>query len=413
MAESVPGWQPDLTELEQIRRDAGETVKATPVFTSESLGQRCGGRIVLKAESLQRTGSFKLRGVLAKLAAGTGESRGVVAASAGNHGQALAFAARSRGIACTVVMPRAAAVSKVDAVSAFGADVRLVGDSIEECLEVAREIALEDDLLFVHPFDDLEIIKGQAGVGLEMAEQIEELTTVVCPIGGGGLISGVAGALKTARPGVRIVGVQASGCAAFPASLRSGRPEAVASSPTLADGIAVKRPGGLTLALVDRWVDEVATVDEDAIAEAMVFLAERGKLIVEGAGAVGVAAVMSGAVAPAPSGVTAIVLSGGNVDAHVLAKVINRHQTGVGRRARIFTRISDRPGGLADLLQVVADAGGNILDLTHVRDGVALEVEETGLELAVESRSRAHQEDLVAAMTRAGYAVEVIGGGRG
>jgi threonine dehydratase len=358
---------------------------------------------------MQRTGSFKLRGSLAKLAGrDPGNCRGVVAGSAGNHGQALAYAARARGIPCTVFMPEDAAISKVDAVTAFGAHVVLAGGTIDECLQAARRRAEDEGLLFVHPFDDLDVIKGQAGVGLELRDQVPDLAKVIVPVGGGGLISGIGAALEAGGGGVEIVGVQAAGCAAFGPSLVEGRPLAVAAPSTIADGIAVKRPGELTLGLVRRWVEDVVAVEDDAIAEAMVFLVEYGKLVTEGAGAVGVAALLTGATAPASEGTTAVVLSGGNVDAHVLAEVINRHQTGIGRRTRLFSRISDRPGGLVDFLQVIARAGGNVLDVTHVRDGVALHVRETGVEVLVESRSERHGDELVARLAESGYEVEEL-----
>jgi threonine dehydratase len=409
MSNAASKWKPDLDELQSIRAASSETVKQTPVFSLGELSRRCGGTVVVKAENMQRTGSFKLRGSLAKLAGrDAGNCRGVVAGSAGNHGQALAYAARARGIPCTVFMPEDAAISKVDAVTAFGADVVLEGSSIDECLQAARRLAEDEGLLFVHPFDDLEVIKGQAGVGLELREQVPDLAKVIVPIGGGGLISGIGAALEATGGGVEIVGVQAAGCAAFAPSLRSGEPQTVAAPSTIADGIAVKRPGELTLELVGRWVGEVVAVDDDAIAEAMVFLVEYGKLVTEGAGAVGVAALLTGATAPAAEGTTAVVLSGGNVDAHVLAEVINRHQTGIGRRTRLFSKISDRPGGLVDFLQIIARAGGNVLDVTHVRDGVALHVRETGVEVLVESRSERHSDELVARLSESGYEVEEL-----
>jgi threonine dehydratase len=402
-------WQPDLEELQRIRRASAKVVRETPVFDLDALSERFGGRIFVKAENLQRTGSFKLRGALAKLRASGAGHRGVVAGSAGNHGQALAYAARLSGLPCTVFMPSRAPISKVEAVSAHGGEVRLQGETVDDCVEAARALAAEEELLFVHPFDDLEIVKGQAGLGLELAEQLPDLARVIVPVGGGGLISGIAAALRASHPRVEVIGVQAAGCAPFGASLRRGRPEPVAEPSTIADGIAVKRPGDVTLKLVERWVEEMVTVDDDAIAEAMVSIVEVAKLVTEGAGAVGVAALAGGAVAPAASGATAVVLSGGNVDAHMLAAVINRHQTGIGRRARLFTLISDRPGGLAELLRTVAEGGGNVLDVTHVRDGVELHVEQTGVEILVESRSQSHHADLVERMREAGYSVEQLG----
>jgi threonine dehydratase len=383
-------WRPDLDELRRIHSGSSSLIKETPVFSLGELSRRCGGKIAVKAECMQRTGSFKLRGTTAKLAAIDPDAcPGVVTGSAGNHGQALAYAARARGIPCTIFMPEDAPVSKVDAVTAFGAEVRTRPGSVDDCVDAARAFAEEEGVLFVHPFDDLDVIKGQAGVGIELAEQVPELTRVIVPVGGGGLISGLAAALSELRPEVEIFGVQAD--------------------TPIADGIAIKRPGTLTLPLVERWVEGLVTVEDDAIAAAMVLLIERGKLVTEGAGAAAVAALMTGAVAPAPEGTTVAVLSGGNVDPSVLAAIINRHQTGIGRRARIFSRISDQPGGLVDFLQNVAAAGGNVLDVTHVRDGVSLHVNETGVEVLVESRSEGDRESLIERLRSHGYEVEELG----
>jgi threonine dehydratase len=402
--EEASAWQPSFEELQRIRHESSGVARETPVFELGNLSQRLGGLIFAKAENLQRTGSFKLRGTLAKLRQSGAEGRrGVVAGSAGNHGQALAYAARLSGLPCTVFMPNRAAISKVEAVSAYEGEVRLEGSSVDDCIAAAQRLAAEEGLLFVHPFDDLDVVKGQAGVGLEIGEQVPDLARVIVPVGGGGLIGGIAAALKPSFPEVEVIGVQAAGCAPFGDSLREGRPQQALEPSTIADGIAVKRPGEVTLRLAERWVDEMVV-----IAEAMVAMVEEAKLVTEGAGAVGVAALASGAVGPARSGATCVVLSGGNVDAHVLAAVINRHQTGIGRRARLFTLISDRPGGLAELLQTVAAAGGNVLDVTHVRDGVELHVEETGVEILVESRSQSHQSELVARMREAGYSVEQL-----
>jgi len=391
----------------RARRAIAGVARETPVLVSGTLSERCGGTVVLKAENLQRTGSFKLRGALnrvAKLEPGTG----VVAGSAGNHGQALAYAASARGVSCEVFMPAEAAVAKVAAVAAYGGSVTLGGDSVDDCVAAARVRAQQTGAVFVHPFDDPEIILGQATLGLELLEQVDDLATVIVPIGGGGLISGVAGAIKLARPQVRIVGVQVAACAPYPAALAAGTPVAVNVAPTIADGIAVKRPGELTLPLVQRFVDEVVLVSEEDTAEAMVMLMERAKLVVEGAGAVGVAALIAELVAPASSGTTAVVLSGGNVDAGLLALVARRHETAVGRRLRVFTRVVDRPGGLAALLLTVAQAGGNLIGVTHVREATDLQVRQTGVELTLETRGGEHAEAILAAMVAAGYGVERV-----
>jgi threonine dehydratase len=391
-------------EVEAARRVVKELARHTPVLSSRSLSDQCSGQVLLKAENLQRTGSFKLRGALHKIFR-LGRPAGVVAGSAGNHGQSLAYAARARQIPCEVFMPREASVAKVAAVEAFGGIVTLGGESVDACVAAARERAAETGAAFVHPFDDPDVILGQATLGLELLDDVPDLAAVVVPVGGGGLISGVAGAVKAARPEVRVIGVQVDACAPFPASLTAHAPVTFAATPTIADGIAVKRPGELTLPLVERWVDELVVVREDDIAEAMVWLLERAKLVVEGGGAVGVTALLAGNVAPAPHGSTVIVLSGGNVDAGLLAIIAQRHETTAGRRLRLFTWISDRPGGLAALLTLIADGGGNVVDANHVREAVPLHVRETGVELALETRGAKHSDAIVAALEEAGYAI--------
>lgn len=409
-----PAGDPSAIDLEHVRRAAvatGEIVRETPVLSSRTISDRVGATIALKAENLQRTGSFKLRGALAKIAALTPEERaaGVVTGSAGNHGQAVAYAARARGIPCEVFMPVSAPNQKIDACAEFGATVRLVGANVDETLAAARERADRSGLTFVHPFDDADVIAGQGGVGLELAAQVPELRTVVVPVGGGGLVSGVAVAVKALRPGVRVVGVQVERCAPVAVSLAAGRAVAVERmSPTIADGIAVKRPGELTLALMREWVDEVVTVSEDGVAEAMVLLLERAKLVVEGAGAVGVAALLGGAVAPDPGGTTAVVLSGGNVDAGVLASVARRHESQAGRRLVLLTRLPDRPGALATLLALVGRESANLVDITHVREGLDLHVRETAVQLVLETRGSDHAAEVMAAIAEAGYEARTL-----
>lgn len=391
---------------EAAREHISDLVRTTPVLTSRSLGEACGGRVLLKAENLQRTGSFKLRGALTKLAT-LHDVPGVVAGSAGNHAQSLAYAARARGLACEVFMPAEASVSKVAAVRGFGGEVRLGGDSVDHCVERARERAKETGAVFVHPFDDPDVIVGQGTLGLELLESVEDLATLIVPLGGGGLISGVAGVVKAARPDVRVIGVQVEACAPYPASLASGAPqEPPTSVTTIADGIAIKRPGGLTLPLVARLVDDVVLVPDDDVAEAMVLLMERAKLVVEGGGAVGVAALLTGAIKPAATGATVVVLSGGNVDAGLLAAVAQRHETAQGRRLRLFTVISDRPGGLAALLTLVAREGGNLMTVEHVRDAVSLHVRQTGVALVLETRGADHADQIVDALNADGYTVD-------
>ena len=407
----LSGWPVSVVaaDVERARLAVSDVVFRTPVLASQMLSERCGGRIALKAENLQRTGSFKLRGALSKLASlGADCERGVVAGSAGNHAWALAEAARARDVPCEVFMPNQAPIAKVEGCAALGAVVHLVGDSLEDCFAAAHERAREGAMAFVHPFDDPDVVAGQGTVGLELLEDVDDLARVVVPVGGGGLASGLAIAVKSARPEVEVIGVQADACAAFSESLRRGEPVAASSAVTIADGIAVKRPGELTLALVRRWLDDVVAVGEDEIAEAMVLLMEQSKLVVEGAGAVGVAALLGGLVTPAVSGTTVVVLSGGNVDPGLLAVLARRHETQVGRRLVLFTRMSDRPGSLARLLACVADAGANLLEVEHVREGVDLHVRETAVQLVLETRGREHAEVVLGALARGGYIARVL-----
>ncbi len=359
---------------------------------------------MLKAENLQRTGSFKIRGALAKLAAlGDSATGGVITASAGNHGQAVAYAAAVRGVPCEVFMPEQAPIAKVEAARARGATVHLVGQTIEDSLEAAHLRARASQLAFVHPFDDPDVVAGQGSVGLELLEDLDQIGTVVVPVGGGGLISGIAIALKSQRPDVRVVGVQVSTCAPFPGSLSAGRVVPVDSALTIADGIAVKRPGELTLPLVREWADDIVVVDEDDIAEAIVFLLERAKLVVEGAGAVGVAALLAGRVQLSETGAVAVVLSGGNVDAGLLADIVRRHESQVGRRLVLLARITDRPGSLARLLSLVAQERANLLEVAHLREGLDLHVRETAVQLVLETRGPRHAQRVAEAVRSAGY----------
>lgn len=389
-------------DAERAREIVSEVARHTPLLSTRSLSERCGGRVLLKAENLQRTGSFKLRGAMHKLTRLV-DAEGVVAGSAGNHGQSLAYAARAKGMRCEVFMPREAAVAKVAAVEAFGGTVNLGGDSVDDCVAAARERAATSGAAFVHPFDDPEIILGQSTLGLELLEDVPDMSTVVIPVGGGGLLTGVAGAIKAQRPGVRVIGVQVETCSPFADALAGKATEPVPPAATIADGIAIKRPGEITLELARRWVDEMVVVAEADIADAMVWLLERSKLVVEGGGAVGVAALLAGRIFPAAEGSTVIVLSGGNVDAGLLAAIAHRHETIAGRRLRVFTTVPDRPGGLVALLTLIAQAGGNIVHVDHVREAVALRVRETGVAVALETRGPQHSDAIVAALKDAGY----------
>ena len=405
----------DLAAIEAVRPAVERSAVRTPIFTSRRLTERFGAPVLLKAENLQRTGSFKIRGVAAKLAAlarsGAAEA-GIVVASAGNHAQAAAFGARQAGLSCEVFMPSGSSVGKAEATEAYGATVFLGGDSVDDCLRLATARAEATGRRLIHPFDDPAVVCGQGTLGLELAEQVDELATVVVPVGGGGLIAGVACALAALRPAVRVVGVQAAACAPFAAALASGslpaEPALGGALATLADGIAVKQPGEITFPLVRRYVDEIVVVDEEEIAEAMVTLLEHSKLVVEGAGAVGAAAVLSGRVAAPASGSTVVLLSGGNVDTGLLTPVIRRHETNAGRRIVLFARISDRPGHLARLLTCIGRTGANLVTVEHLREGYDLDVRETAVHLVLETRNRDHGRAVIAAARAEGFAVEPV-----
>jgi threonine dehydratase len=392
------------------RASGRDLVRRTPVLASRSVGERLGSPVVLKAENLQETGSFKLRGALAKLASlptEAGPGPGLVTGSAGNHAQSLAYAARSRGVPCRVYMPEDAAIAKVEAAASFGAHVERHPGTVDDCIAAARDAAERLGMVFVHPFDDPDVIAGQGTLALELLEQVPDVARVVVPVGGGGLAAGMAIALRALRPQVRIVGVQAELCAPLAAPLDPGRPPKI-SYTSIADGIAVKRPGALTRPILARLMDDMVTVSENEIAEAIVLLLEHAKLLVEGAGAVGVAALLSGRLPPVPGGPTALVLSGGNIDVGLVGALTRRHETWAHRRLTIFTRLGDRPGSLARLLTLIGERGGNVLEVDHVRDGVSLDVRETGIRLVIESRGEEHAQEILDAVEADGYPLETL-----
>jgi threonine dehydratase len=399
---------PTVTE-EDVEGAAGllaGRVRETPLLPAGELSRRVGGRMMLKAENLQLTGSFKARGALNTIAGLTPAEleAGVVAASAGNHAQAVAWAARGVGARATLYMPAGAALAKVAGVREYGGEVRLVEGSYDEAGERARRVAEEEGRTLVHAFDQGSVVAGQGTVGLEIAQQEPDVRLVVVPLGGGGLASGIAIALAGRA---RVVGVQAEACAPYPASLEAHEPVGARSANTICDGIAVKRPGDFTLPLVERYIDEVVTVSDDEVAEAMVLLLERSKLVVEGAGAVGVAALMHGRVKPASEGTTCAVLSGGNVDASLLSECIRMGETAAGRRMVIGTVVPDRPGALAGLLRLVAEQGANVVDVEHLRDGIELHVRETAIKLVLQVRGPAHAREIVEVVREQGFSVAV------
>ena len=383
---------------------AGE-VRETPVLPAGELSRRVGGRVVMKAECLQLTGSFKVRGAFNKLS-GLGEvelGAGMVAASAGNHAQAVALAADRRGSHADLFMPAESPLAKVSAVRGYGGRVHLVDGSYEEAADAAREFAEAEHATLVPPFDDAAIVAGQGTMGLEIARQAPTTQLVVVPLGGGGLAAGIAIATKAKLQGVRVVGVQAEACSPYVDSLAARRAIGARSASTICDGIAVKRPGELTLPLVERYLDDIVTVSDDEVAQAMVLLLERSKLVVEGAGAVGVAALLAGKATAASAGDTCVVLSGGNVDASRLAECIRLGETAAGRRLVIWTVVPDRPGALAALLRIVGEHGANVVDVEHIREGVELHVRETAIELVLQTDGPAHGELIMDAIRAEGF----------
>jgi len=397
----------DSEVIDAARRAGVGVVKRTPITESAALSERYGGNVVFKAENLQRTGSFKIRGAMSKLSSlGDAVKNGVVAGSAGNHAQAIAFAARHHNVPCEIFVPAGASLSKMEAVRSYGAILSEGGDTLSDAVAAAQRHADATGMNFCHPYDDPVVVAGQATLGLELLEDISDLSLVIIPLGGGGLTGGVAMALKTFNPKIRVIGVQVRACAPY-----AGSPPPDGPIVTLADGIAVKMPGAFTRPLIERYVDEIVVVEEDLVADAMVLLMDRGKLYVEGGGAVGVSALMSGQVKPAQSGTTCVVLSGGNVDLGLLPGLIRRNETKAGRRLILFVRISDRPGGLARLLTLFAETGANLVEVEHVREGVSLHVRETGIQAVLEVRSREHADEVLTAVRNAGYEPDEVEAG--
>jgi threonine dehydratase len=388
---------PTLADIEAARRRVDGLVRTTPVFSSDTIGRRVGRPVFLKAENLQRTGSFKVRGALNKIATLSAEERaaGVVASSAGNHGQAVAWAAREAGIGATVFMPQETPMAKVEATRSYGAEVVLGGEVWDDAHTRALE-RVEAGATLVHPFDDENVIAGQGTVGFEIAEQVSELETVVVAIGGGGLAAGVALALGELRPDVRIVGVQSEAFATFAGSEPTGH--------TIAEGMAAKKPGELTRAILRDRLDELVLVSDDEIAEAIVVLLERAKLVAEGAGAAPVAALLAGKVKG--DGPVCALLSGGNIDPTLLIQVARHALTRSGRFLVIRTRLADRPGELAKLLTLVAGERVNVVAVEHHREGMDLPFAEAELELTLATKHEEHCGEVLARMSEWGYVVE-------
>ena len=403
----------DLVGIDEIRAAAARltgVADRTPIEHSRAIGREVGAEVALKCENLQRAGSFKLRGAYNRIALMSDEerARGVVCASAGNHAQGVALAADMQGVAATVYMPVEAPLPKVDATTAYGAHVRLAGSNLDETLETAIADAEAQGRTFVHPFDHPDIIAGQGTVGLELAEQVPHAATVVVCLGGGGLLSGIAVAMRALRPDVRLVGVQAAACAPFRDSLDAGRPvKATNEGPqTIADGIAVKRPGELTLAHVQALVDDVVTVTDKQLADAVVLLLERAKLVAEPAGAAAVAALLSGAVHS--DGPVVATISGGNIDPLVLQHLVNSGLAAQGRYTSLRTSVADTPGGLSRLLSIVADARANVVGVSHHRLEQRVQLGQVEVVLQLETRGPEHIARLHGILEDAGYPVTTM-----
>jgi threonine dehydratase len=394
-----------IDDIRAARRLLAGVVRVTPLEGSRWLSARVGGPVHLKCENLQRSGSFKIRGGYVRLARLSPEERanGVVAASAGNHAQGVALAASLLGIKATVFMPHGAPLPKVAATQAYGAQVRFAGHVVDEALVAATSYAEENGAVFIHPFDHADIVAGQGTVGLEILEQCPDVRTIVAGTGGGGLLAGVALAVKAAHPDVQVVGVQAEGAAAFPRSLAAGAPVALDTMTTMADGIAVGCPGDLTFRIVRELVDEVLTVSEEALSEALVLCLERAKLVVEPAGGAAVAALITEPRAFEPPVVA--VLSGGNIDPLLLLRVLRHGMAASGRYLSFRVRIRDRPGALVRLLTVLAEADANVFDVEHVRTDPRLHIDEVEVALQVETRGPSHCAEVLAGLRGAGYYV--------
>ncbi|MBA2446119.1 MAG: threonine ammonia-lyase [Nocardioidaceae bacterium] len=394
-----------LADIQAARVALEGIALVTPMEGSRWLSALCGQEVKIKCENLQRTGSFKIRGAylrISKLTAAE-RARGVVAASAGNHAQGVALAAKLLGIKATVFMPYGAPLPKEKATRSYGADIEFVGTTIDECLLRARQFEAETGAVLIHPFDHEDIVAGQGTCGLEILEQAPDVKTVIIPTGGGGFLAGIALAIKAQCPDVRIVGVQAEGAAAYPASLDAGRPLALKAMMTMADGIAVGCPGEVPFAAIQSSVDEIRTVSEESLSKALLALIERAKVVVEPAGAAAVAALMD-----APEdfpGPIVVVLSGGNIDPLLLMRVIRHGMAAQGRYLAIRCRIPDKPGGLARLLGELSEAEANVLDVVHERTAESLPLDQVEVVLQMEMRGQTHSEGMLARLRQAGYDV--------
>jgi threonine dehydratase len=401
-----------MPTLEDIRTALGrirEHVHLTPCSHSETLSRLTGTSAYLKLENLQKTGAYKERGALNKLLTldSAERARGLIAASAGNHAQGVAYHAGRLGVAATIVMPETTPILKVANTRALGAQVVLHGSSFDEAYAEARRLEKQDGLTFVHPFDDEAVIAGQGTIGLELLDQVSNLDAVIVPVGGGGLVSGVAIALKSVDPRIRVIGVEAEVIPAMAAALEAGKPVTIENAYTIADGIAVKRAGDLTFGHVKKWVDEIVTVSEEEIASAILYLLEKEKTVVEGAGAVSVAALMHRKVHLEGKTVVAVV-SGGNIDVNLVARIIERGLVKDGRLVRISVALMDKPGQLAKVSSIISNLKANVIEVHHTR-AFAYRFGDTTLQLTLETRGPDHVDEILQALRERGYQVQKLG----
>jgi threonine dehydratase len=406
---TIPG--PTLADFEAARPVVAQVAQVTPMESSRFLSGVLGSEVLLKCENLQRTGSYKLRGAYNLISSLSEEerARGVVAASAGNHSQGVARAAQALGIKATIFMPVGVALPKLQATQDYGADVVLAGDIFNEALKAAKDFVAETGAVFIPPSDHPKVVMGQGTLGLDILDQVPDVDTVVVPIGGGGLISGVASAIKqrSALEGrtVRIIGVQAENAAAYPPSLAAGKPVKIDVLPTISDGIAVATPGTLNFEIIQATVDEVVTVSDDDTARALVMLLERAKLVVEPAGAVAAAAILAGKVSG--TGKTIAILSGGNIDPMLLQRIVAHGLAASERYLKLRIMLPDRPGQLARTAELVAEANANVVEVVHTRHG-KFQINEAELELHIETRGSDHRTAVMKKLTDAGYKIRVV-----
>ena len=394
-----------LADIQAARERIGNAIYKTPCARSEMLSRMTGLNVFLKLENLQMTGSFKERGALNKIATLTPEqgARGVVAASAGNHAKGVAYHATQRGIRSVIVMPLTTPLVKVTATRGFGAEVVLHGGNYDEACTEATRLCEAEGMTFIHPFDDPLVMAGQGTIGLELLEQIEDLEAVVVPIGGGGLIGGIACAVKESNPNVRVIGVQTSRLPSMVEAVKAHHPVTLEPGTTIADGIAVRRAGDVTFPVVDRYVDEIVTVDEDEIASAILTLLEREKTLAEGAGATALAAVLQQRTSLAPGTRTGVLVCGGNIDVTLLSRIIERGLVQDGRLIRLRIHLLDRPGALTDLTTIIARHRANIVDTLYNRAYYGVNLGDTAIDITMETRGREQVEELLAALTAEGY----------